>query len=133
MSSRTDESDAAGLPQKAPFPRWANSATAMGGAAILVLMIGAPCLLMAWVRNPPHTGQFERVDQPVAFDHRHHVRDDGIECRYCHYDVARSRSAGLPETELCMGCHSQIWTDSPMLEPVRKSWFEKRPIHWRRV
>jgi hypothetical protein len=32
-----------------------------------------------------------------------------------------------------MTCHSQIWTDSPMLEPVRKSWFEKRPIHWRRV
>ncbi len=88
---------------------------------------------MAWVRSPLMTGQFERVDQPVSFDHRHHVRDDGIDCRYCHQDVARSRFAGLPETELCMGCHSQIWNKSPMLEPVRKSWFTRRPIQWRRV
>jgi hypothetical protein len=88
---------------------------------------------MAWVRSPLHTGQYERVDQPVAFDHRHHVRDDGVDCRYCHYDVARSRHAGMPETALCMGCHGQIWTDSPMLEPVRRSWSSGMPIHYRRV
>jgi hypothetical protein len=90
-------------------------------------------LLMAWVRSPLSTGQGEPVDQPVAFDHRHHVRDDGIDCRYCHYDVARSRFAGLPETDLCMGCHGQIWANSPPLEPVRNSAFAERPIHWRRV
>lgn len=32
-----------------------------------------------------------------------------------------------------MGCHGQIWTQSPMLEPVRRSWFQHLPIRWRRV
>ena len=134
MQSTAHESeDDPGPERRAPFPRWTNSASSASLWALLVLLVGAPCFLMAWVRSPLHTGQFERVDQPVAFDHRHHVRDDGIECRYCHYDVARSRTAGLPETELCMGCHSQIWNQSPMLEPVRRSYFERRPIRWKRV
>jgi hypothetical protein len=120
-------------PVRPLFPRWANSATSLGLWSMLAVLVGAPSFLMAWVRSPLHTDQFERVDQPVAFDHRHHVRDDGIECRYCHYDAARARFAGLPETELCMGCHSQVWNKSPMLEPVRQSFFEHRPIRWRRV
>jgi hypothetical protein len=32
-----------------------------------------------------------------------------------------------------MSCHSQIWTDSPMLEPVRASMRENVPIRWNRV
>jgi hypothetical protein len=88
---------------------------------------------MAWVRSPLQTLQYQRVTQPVAFDHRHHVRDDGIECRYCHYDVDKAPNAGVPETALCMGCHAQIWTQSPLLEPVRRSYFANRPVHWQRV
>ena len=129
----TDEDSAPKSPSRAPFPRWSNQATKLGMWSGLALLVGAPAFLMAWVRSPLATGQYERVDQPVQFDHRHHVRDDGIECRYCHYDVARSRTAGMPETELCMGCHAQVWTQSPLLEPVRRSFYEKTPIHWKRV
>jgi len=32
-----------------------------------------------------------------------------------------------------MTCHSQIWTDSPMLEPVRTSLRTNTPIRWNRV
>lgn len=32
-----------------------------------------------------------------------------------------------------MGCHGQIWTESPLLAPVRASFFEKKPIVWSRV
>jgi hypothetical protein len=32
-----------------------------------------------------------------------------------------------------MNCHSQIWADSPYLEPVRESWRTGRPIQWTRV
>ena len=32
-----------------------------------------------------------------------------------------------------MTCHSQIWTDSPMLEPVRASLRTNKPIRWNRV
>jgi hypothetical protein len=88
---------------------------------------------MVWMRTPYITEQGISIAQPVAFDHRHHVTDDGIECRYCHQTVETSASAGIPSTGVCMNCHSQIWNTSPLLEPVRRSYFTDRPIEWRRV
>jgi hypothetical protein len=32
-----------------------------------------------------------------------------------------------------MNCHSQIWSESPYLEPVRASWRDNKPIEWTRV
>jgi hypothetical protein len=105
--------------------------TALGVAALLV--IGTPTLLMAWVRTPQVTGQHNPIEQPVVFDHRHHVADAGIDCRYCHDSVERSRYAGVPASSLCMNCHGQVWNDSPLLAPVRRSYFENKPILWNRV
>jgi hypothetical protein len=72
-------------------------------------------------------------DQPVPFSHQHHVSGLGLDCRYCHHTVERSAFAGMPATEVCMGCHSQIWRDSPMLAPVRESLRSGRPLQWTRV
>src|SRR6188472_4337766 len=72
-------------------------------------------------------------DQPVPFSHRHHVSGLGIDCRYCHTSVEDSSFAGMPPTKTCMNCHSQIWSDSPVLEPIRRSLKENVPISWMRV
>ena len=71
--------------------------------------------------------------QPVPFSHQHHVSGIGIDCRYCHTSVEESAFAGVPPTRTCMNCHSQIWADSPMLEPVRESYRTGRPLRWTRV
>jgi hypothetical protein len=71
--------------------------------------------------------------QPVPFSHEHHVAGLGIDCRYCHTSVEESRFAGIPPTHTCMSCHSQIWSDSPMLEPVRASYRTKQSLRWTRV
>src|SRR5579862_6446450 len=71
--------------------------------------------------------------QPVPFSHKHHVKDDGIDCRYCHTSVESSNFAGLPPTEICMSCHSQIWTNAEMLEPVRSSYRTGKSLEWVRV
>jgi Cytochrome c7 and related cytochrome c len=92
-----------------------------------------PIAMILWVRTPYVTQQYDAVDQPLAFDHRHHVRDDGIDCAFCHYEATRSPYAGVPPTSLCMNCHSQVWQESTRLEPVRASWFADRPIRWQRV
>lgn len=73
------------------------------------------------------------LDQPVPFSHQHHAFELGIDCRYCHTSVEKSANAGVPPTETCMSCHSQIWTNSPLLEPVRESWRTGRPIKWNLV
>jgi hypothetical protein len=103
---------------------------------LVVLVAGAAgtvgALMLYW-RTPYGTDQFEEVQQPVQFDHRHHVKDDLIDCRYCHTSVDRAPSAGIPPTELCLNCHAQVWNKSPLLDTVRASWFSGKPIEWVRV
>jgi len=99
----------------------------MGGA------LGSLGALFVCARAPAGTGQAEEIVQPLEFDHRHHVADDGIDCRYCHTSVERAASAGIPSTALCMNCHAQVWNKSPRLEPVRESYFTGQPIAWTRV
>ncbi len=72
-------------------------------------------------------------EQPVPFSHKHHVSGLGIDCRYCHTSVEEVAFAGIPPTKTCMTCHSQIWSDSPMLEPVRASFRTDRSLEWIRV
>jgi Cytochrome c7 and related cytochrome c/Class III cytochrome C family len=103
-------------------------------------IFGAIFILLAsmWVlaeinRSSYNTGQYIERQQPVQFSHKHHSGDDGIDCRYCHTTVEVAATAGMPSTQTCMNCHSQIWADSPYLEPVRESWRTGRPIEWTRV
>ena len=89
--------------------------------------------LLLWARTPYARNMQAPIEQPLQFDHRHHTRDEGIDCRYCHNTVDKSPFAGLPPTQLCMNCHSQVWNKSPILEPVRKSFIEDKPMVWNRV
>jgi hypothetical protein len=90
---------------------------------------------LAWLffRSPYQTGVGMPIEQPVPFSHKHHVGDDGIDCRYCHTSVENSSFAGLPPTQTCMNCHSELFVDSPALAPVRQSWQNAMPIVWNRV
>ncbi len=72
-------------------------------------------------------------EQPVPFSHKHHVAGLGIDCRYCHTTVETSGFAGIPPTKTCMNCHSSMWSDSPMLEPVRESFRADKSLEWTRV
>lgn len=71
--------------------------------------------------------------QPAPFSHQHHVAGLGIDCRYCHTSVETSSFAGIPPTATCMNCHRQIWTNAPMLEPVRESFRSGKSLVWNRV
>jgi Cytochrome c3/Class III cytochrome C family len=99
----------------------------------IFILLAAMWALAEINRSSYNTGQFIERQQPVQFSHKHHAGDDGIDCRYCHTSVETSASAGIPPTQTCMNCHSQIWADSPYLEPVRESWRTGRPIQWTRV
>jgi Cytochrome c7 and related cytochrome c len=90
-------------------------------------------VLLGINRSPYVTRAGEMRDQPVPFSHQHHVGGIGIDCRYCHTSVEVSASAGLPPTKTCMNCHSQIWNQSPMLEPVRASFRSGESLEWTRV
>jgi len=90
-------------------------------------------VLEFYVRSPYVTEVGRPVDQPIPFSHKHHVADDGIDCRYCHTTVETSSFAGVPATQVCMNCHAEIWAQSPVLQPVRQSFATGQPIQWNRV
>src|SRR5574338_743653 len=72
-------------------------------------------------------------EQPIPFSHRHHAGDDGIDCRYCHDEVETGRFAGIPATEVCLTCHSQLFTDAPVLQPLHQSARSGKPLEWTRI
>ena len=72
-------------------------------------------------------------EQPVPFSHKHHSGELGLACQNCHQQVEVYATAGLPPTHTCMTCHSQIWTNSEMLAPVRESYAKDQPLQWVRV
>ena len=97
----------------------------------LVLAVGAGTL--ARLRMQPAAAVGEPVDQPIRFSHAHHVGDIGIDCRFCHATVETSAFAGMPSTQLCLGCHSQLFVNAPELAPLWQSLRQHRPLHWNRV
>lgn len=115
------------------FHRSANSLAKVSIVSAVLLLSG-----IIWAAYKLNASSFvTRVDvareQPVPFSHKHHVGDDGIDCRYCHTSVETSNFAGIPATEVCMGCHSQLWTNADILEPVRESYRSGKPLEWTRV
>jgi len=99
-----------------------------------VFVIAALFWAMAEIQRSPYVTYSGVVKpQPVAFSHQHHVTGLGIDCRYCHTSVENSKFAGIPPTKTCMNCHSQIWTNAALLEPVRESYRTDRSLQWTRV
>jgi hypothetical protein len=115
------------------FPQGMNvvaKVTLLGGILAAAFLAWA-CLI--FTRSSYGTGSGLARVQPVPFSHQHHVGDLGIDCRYCHTFVERAALAGIPPTKTCMNCHSQIWVESRVLEPVRHSYQTNESLHWQRV
>ena len=115
------------------FHRSTNSLARLSILLGILIAGGSVTFLLGVNRTPFITQAFEAREQPVQFSHKHHVGDDGIDCRYCHSTVETTASAGIPAIKTCMNCHSQLFANSPYLEIVRESWRSGQPIKWVRV
>jgi Cytochrome c7 and related cytochrome c len=99
-----------------------------------VFIVAALLTLLAMVNRSPWVTEARVArEQPIQFSHERHVAGNGIDCRYCHTAVEDSRFAGIPPTKTCMNCHSEIFSNSAYLEPVRASFNSNTPIKWTRV
>ena len=94
---------------------------------------GGFALVLGLARSPYVNSVGIPREQPVPFSHKHHVNGLGIDCRYCHTSVEEVAFAGIPPVKTCMTCHSQIWTEAPVLEPIRASYRTDKAIEWIRV
>jgi ferredoxin len=115
------------------FDRSSNALARMSLVLTGLIVIGLGVTLDQLQRSPWVTRQGQRPDQPVPFSHKHHVQGLGVQCQYCHVTVEKSSYAGIPPTKTCMNCHSQIWTNAQLLEPVRTSWATGQSLPWIKV
>ena len=115
------------------FHRSANTIARVSIFGAVFFLAGLFYLFDAVNRSPWVTGAHVAREQPIQFSHERHVAGNGIDCRYCHTSVETSSYAGIPPTKTCMNCHSQIWNQSPTLEPVRASFRNETSIPWVRV
>jgi hypothetical protein len=114
------------------FPKWTLRIP-------LYVALGVPLFATAAVGgvwywgSPRFTDVGYRPRQPVQYNHQLHAGTLGIDCRYCHAAVESAAMASVPPTATCMNCHHVIRRDSPLVQPVRESLEQGRPLRWVRV
>jgi hypothetical protein len=117
------------------FPKWTNEIPRVAPPVLTVL--GAFAIFVVWYWwSPKHTDVGYAPVQPIAYSHKLHAGDLGMDCRYCHANVERSPHAGVPPTQTCMNCHRVVKSDSPALTRLRESWKDGEdggPVHWKRI
>ena len=114
------------------FPRRANMLARLSVYGVFVVAALGVVGLLIYSRSPYPAFAQKNPEQPVPFSHALHISLQ-INCQYCHNSVTVSASAGIPTTQTCMTCHSQVRTDSAALAPVRDSYASGKPIEWNRV
>jgi cytochrome c7-like protein len=115
------------------FHRSANTIAKVSIFGAVFFIAGLLGLFDKVNRSPWMTQARVARAQPLQFSHERHVAGNGIDCRYCHTTVETSSFAGIPPTKTCMNCHSQIFSTSAFLDPVRDSFRTGRSIEWTRV
>ena len=88
-------------------------------------------------------------EQPIAFSHKVHAGDNGIDCNYCHTSARTSKTSGIPSANVCMNCHENITSgtntgtaeiqkiyDAIGYDPDKRQYiegYEQKPIQWVRI
>ena len=102
------------------FKTWAWKYRLPVGLGVLVIIIS---LIVTVFQGLGRINVVENYQpsQPIAFPHDKHAGVNGIDCKYCHNSVTKSKSAGIPTVNVCMNCHKQISGDGkPYAAEVKK-------------
>lgn len=103
---------------------------AAGGVVVLLAAVGGA---VAYFAHPKQLDTGYTPVQPVAYSHKLHAGNLGLDCTYCHSTVDKSSFAAVPATETCMNCHHRVKEKSPKLQVVRESYASGEPIQWVKV
>lgn len=86
---------------------WAWKYRLYVGLASLVVVISVVVTLFLGLYSIGVVENYQ-PSQPIAFPHAIHTGTNGIDCKYCHSSVTKSKTAGIPSVNVCMNCHKQI-------------------------
>lgn len=86
---------------------WAWKYRLYVGLTSLVVVIGVVVSLFLGLYSIGVVENYQ-PSQPIAFPHAIHTGTNGIDCKYCHSSVTKSKTAGIPSVNVCMNCHKQV-------------------------
>ena len=89
------------------FKTWAWKYRLPFGLGVLVLVLSIIVTLFQGLYRINVVENYQ-PSQPIVFPHDRHAGVNGIDCKYCHNSVTKSKSAGIPTVNVCMNCHKQI-------------------------
>ena len=87
---------------------------------VFMLLLGAVVIAQTTEVRLPGNNRGYEPRQPIAYSHRLHAGELGIDCRYCHYGAETSRHAGIPSASICMNCHRTVTAGLDQLLPERE-------------
>ncbi len=114
------------------FPRSLNKLPLVVAVGANLALVGVVFVFWYWL-SPKNLVMGYAPTQPVPYSHRLHVGQLGMDCRYCHANIERAAKAMIPPTQVCMGCHAIVKTDSAKLAPIRASFETDKAIEWVQV
>ena len=114
------------------FPKSTDKYVRIGAGVLALLALGGGAVAM-YIGYPAVIMTGYTPIQPVPYSHKLHAGDLGMDCYYCHYTANKSSHAAVPQTEVCMNCHTRVKPQSPRLEKVRDSFSTGKPVEWVRV
>jgi hypothetical protein len=106
----------------------------LGVVGGLIFLVGS-----AWFGLPVGA---QGPDQPIAYPHTVHagaIEDGGLglDCTFCHRNVARGAAATIPSLQQCMFCHITVdgTTDTAKqeIDILQEAFANNQPINWTRV
>jgi predicted CXXCH cytochrome family protein len=109
---------------------------AAGAAAVLMMSSIGP---RATAETPgelevlPAVGVGRPVPQPIAFSHKIHAGELGMNCLYCHIGADEGPAATIPAVQTCMGCHKIVAQGRPEIDKLQQYWDNQQPIPWVKV
>jgi hypothetical protein len=103
----------------------------------VVSLICFTVFAFAYWGSPKHYFVGYQPVQPIAFSHKLHAGELGMDCRYCHFNVEKGRHGGVPPTETCMNCHTLIKSGSKTgtaeIQKIVDAHEAGKPIEWVRI
>lgn len=92
---------------------------------LLVVLVAGLLIIKTTAHEAIALGRSQNYepDQPIKFSHAVHAKQNKIDCLYCHATAEYSKTASIPEANVCLNCHTLV------REGTRTGRFEINKIH----
>ena len=91
----------------------------------LIIILGF-FISIFWARDNSR-GEFV---QPIAYNHKIHVKEVGFACTDCHVNVESHARASIPNIGICRDCHDDIEVENPEERKVAEHVNNDVKIKW---